>query len=103
VAPAANPTWQGSDRDDVKAANQAALEALVKTEVTVAATKLTKLKTAMADTTKTELVGVDAASIDPPQAAAGKKARLALRYASPSPRRLRPGMPSHFDGVEMWV
>jgi hypothetical protein len=78
----ANPTWQGSDPDDVNTANQAALKALVKTEVTAAAAKLATLKTTMADTTKTELVDVDVASIDPPQAAAGKKARLVLRYAS---------------------
>lgn len=78
----ANPTWQGSDPDDVNAANQTALKTLVKTEVTAAATAIAKLKTAMGDTTKTELVALDAVSIDPPQAAAGKKARLALRYAS---------------------
>ncbi len=77
----ANPSWRGVDPDEVKAANETALKTLLTTEVGAAATKVATLRTAMADPTQTERVGIDTASIDPPRAAAGKKARFAEVYA----------------------
>jgi hypothetical protein len=79
---AANPTWKGADPDEVKDANAAALKTLLSTEVSASAAKIATLKAAMADATKTDLLGIDDASIDPPRGAAGKKARFFVRYAA---------------------
>lgn len=76
----ANPTWKGTDPDEVKAANTAALKTLLRTEVGAAATKVATLRTTMANTAQTELLGIDVASIDPPRAAAGRRARFAKTY-----------------------
>src|SRR5262245_52030375 len=64
VALAANPSWRGAGDLEVAAGGVAPLKALLKTEVTTAATKMTTLTTAMADATKTELVPLDDASVD---------------------------------------
>jgi hypothetical protein len=84
----ANPSWKGSDPDEVKDANAPALKTLLAGEVSAAATKVATLRTAMSDTTKTELLGIDDASIDPPRAAAGKKPRFVERYDK-TPKQLR--------------
>jgi hypothetical protein len=78
----ANPTWKGADPDEVKDASAPALKTLLSTEVTAAAAKVSKLRSTMADATKTELLAIDDASIDPPMAAAGKRSRFFDRYSS---------------------
>jgi len=61
----ANSSWKGPGDDDVKDANKAALVSQLSSDVTTAVSKVTTLQAAMTDATKTDMVGIDDASVDP--------------------------------------
>jgi hypothetical protein len=83
-----NASWRGTGTFEVAAGGVDPLKALLKTEVTTAATKMRRLSTTMADATKTELVSLDDVSIDPAR-------RFRKRY-----KPLLPGPPDHRGGRE---
>ena len=89
-----NASWRGTGTLEVAAGGVDPLKALLKTEVTTAATKMTRLSTTMADATKTELVSLDDVSIDPARRFRKRYKPLLPGTPRPSRRsRRRPASP----------
>jgi hypothetical protein len=65
AALAANPSWRGAGPLEVAAGGVAPLTAQLTKDVTAAATKVRTLRTTMADFSKTALVPLDDATVDP--------------------------------------
>ena len=62
---AANATWRGAGREAVSTAGEAPLRLFLATELSTAVPKMARLTATMKDPTKTELVPLDDASVDP--------------------------------------